>query len=74
MTGRTLMWEARAADRRADDLLTWVLDHASPGADVYRSADGRVVVIDATGTALPEPPADLVARPPHAWHFTPVPR
>jgi hypothetical protein len=74
MTARTLMWEAKAADGRADELLAWVLAHAAPEADVYRSADARVVVIDVTDTALPEPPADLVARAPHAWHFTPVPR
>ena len=71
---RTLMWEAKAAEGRAEELLAWVLDRAAPGADVYRSADARVVVIDATDTALPEPPPELLARPPHAWHFTPVPR
>jgi hypothetical protein len=68
------MWEARAADGRADDLLAWVLSHAAPAADVYRSADARVVVIDGSDAGLPEPPAELVARVPHAWRFTPVPR
>ena len=33
-----------------------------------------VVVIDPDGGDPGEPPADLVARPPHAWNFTPVPR
>ena len=70
----TTMWEARAADGRADDLLAWVLDHAPPDARVYRSTDARVVVIDESGAGLPEAPAELLARPAHAWRFTPVPR
>ena len=74
MTARTLMWEAKAADGRADELLAWVLEHAAADADVYRSADARVVVIDAADTGVPDPPAELLARPPHAWHFTAVPR
>jgi hypothetical protein len=74
MTTRTLMWEAKAADGRAAELLAWVLEHAAPGADVYKSPDARVVVIDPNDHALPEPPAELLSRPPHAWHFTPVPR
>ena len=71
---RTLMWEAKAAGGRGDDLLTWALQHAAPDAQVYRSADDRVVVIDPTDTDLPDPPADLLARAPHAWRFTQVPR
>jgi hypothetical protein len=71
---RTLMWEAKAAPGRAEELLAWTLRHADPDAQVYRSADDRVVVIDPGDTALPDPPADLIARPPHAWRFTPVPR
>jgi hypothetical protein len=70
----TLMWEAKAADGRAADLLAWALDHADPDADVYRSSDGRVVVIDSTGHAMPDVPADLVARPPHVWPFEHVTR
>ena len=70
----TVMWEVRAADGRADDLLTWVRAHAPSDAALYRSADDRLVVIDETDAGLPEVPADLVARPPHAWRFTPVPR
>jgi hypothetical protein len=70
----TLMWEAKAADGRADELLAWVLEHAAPDADVYRSADARVVVIDATDAGLPDAPAELLDRPAHAWRFTPVPR
>jgi hypothetical protein len=68
------MWEARAAAGRADELLAWVLMHAPADADVYRSPDARVVVIDAQGRALPDPPDELVCRPPHGWHFTPVER
>jgi hypothetical protein len=74
MTARTLMWEAKAADGRAEDLLAWVLENAAPAAEIYRSADQRVVVIDPTDSDLPDPPADLLARPAHAWRFTPVPR
>jgi hypothetical protein len=74
MTTRTLMWEAKAATGRADELLAWVLEHAPPDAEVYQSADARVVVIDRSDRALPEPPAELLGRPPHAWHFTPVRR
>jgi hypothetical protein len=69
-----LMWEVKAADGRTDDLVAYVRDHADPAADVYRSADERVVVIDPTGHGLPEVPAELVARAPHAWAFEPVPR
>jgi hypothetical protein len=68
------MWEARATDGRVDDLVAWVLNSAPSAAQAYRSADGRVVVIDPTGAGLPEAPAELVARPPHVWSFEPVPR
>jgi hypothetical protein len=71
---RTLMWEAKAAEGRADELVTWTVAHAQPDADIYRSADGRVVVIDPTGQDLPEAPAELLARPPHVWSFQPVAR
>jgi hypothetical protein len=70
----TIMWEAKAADGRADELLAHVLAHADPDADVYRSRDGRVVVIDATDRGLDDVPADLLARPPHAWPFERVAR
>ena len=73
------MWEVRAADGRAAELLAWVLDHAPAGSQVYRSADAgnadRVVVIDGSGTArarLAEPPTGLLARPAQAWDFEPV--
>ena len=60
------MWEVRAADGRAVELLAWVLDQAPAECQVYRSAD-RVVVIDPSGTVadrLADPPAGLLARPP----------
>lgn len=70
----TLMWEVRAASGRQDDLLAHVLAHADPAADVYRAADGRVVVIDPTGRGVADVPAGLVARAPHVWPFEAVPR
>ncbi|MGN6606779.1 MAG: hypothetical protein ACTHMS_07190 [Jatrophihabitans sp.] len=73
-TARTVMWEAKAEAGREDELLAFVLAEAPPDADVYRSRDQRVVVIDRTGRGLPEPPAGLLARPAHVWRFDPVPR
>jgi hypothetical protein len=70
----TVMWEAKAAAGRDADLLAWALDHAPAPAEVFRSADARVVVIDRTGQGVPEPPVDLLARPAHVWRFRPVPR
>lgn len=63
------MWEAKAAPGRVDDLLAHALEHAAGDAQVYRSADDRVVVIDPTGAGLPEVLDELVTRPPHAWPF-----
>jgi hypothetical protein len=63
------MWEAKAADGRTDELLAWLLD-AAPRGEVFRSADRVVLVVDlATSEAVPQPPPDLLARPPHAWRF-----
>ena len=69
----TLMWEVRAAPGRLDELLDHVLTHAGPAAQVYRS-ESRVVVIDPAGQGLPDPPAELLARPPHRWTFEQVTR
>ena len=71
------MWEVRAAEGRLTELLEWVLAHAGPAAQIYRSAAGdpRVVVIDPTGQAartLAGLPGELSARPPHAWDFEAV--
>ena len=63
------MWEVRAADGHGDALISWVLQNAPGRAAVYRSSDERVVVVDPDGRAMPDVPDDLVARPPHAWHF-----
>lgn len=70
------MWEARAATGRLDELVAYVLSHADPAAQVYRSsgAEPRVVVIDPTGRGLADVPADLLARPAHSWKFEPLPR
>jgi hypothetical protein len=68
------MWEAKAVAGREDELLAFALAHAPAGADVYRSADARVVVIDRSGAGLPEAPADLLARPVHQWRFEAVDR
>jgi hypothetical protein len=80
------MWEVRALGSRFDELLTWVCDVAVPGievlpqhvsSDVYSSTDKRIVVISKwrhTPQDLPVPPADLVARSPHVWDFSPVDR
>ena len=71
-----LMWEVRAAEGQLDALVQYVLAHVDPSAQVYRSAapDARVVVIDPSGRGVADVPAELVARPPHAWQFEPVNR
>ena len=66
----TLMWEAVAAPGRRDDLAAWALG-AWPEAEVYVSADDRVVAI---GGGRADPPGELVARAPHAWEFERVAR
>jgi hypothetical protein len=70
------MWEVRAAEGRIDELVAYVLAHADPAAQVYRSAAGdpRVVVIDPTGRGVDGVPPELVARLPHSWRFEPVTR
>ncbi len=62
------MWEAKAVPGQTDTLVQWLLDQAPAGAQVYRSSD-RVVLIAEAPALLDEPPADLVARPPHTWEF-----
>jgi hypothetical protein len=72
----TVMWEARSAPGRADELVAFACAHAHPSAQVYRSRgdEARVVVIDPSGAGLPDVPPHLLARPPHAWPFEPVTR
>jgi hypothetical protein len=62
------MWEAKAAPGQTDALLEWLLARSPEGAQVYRSSD-RVVLIAEAPASLDEPPAALVARPPHSWAF-----
>jgi hypothetical protein len=59
-----------AAPGRTGDLAAWAAA-TWPDADVYTSADDRVVAI---GGGAGEPPPDLLARAPHAWEFTPYER
>jgi hypothetical protein len=68
----TRMWEAVAVPGKLDDLVAWTQQHAPADAQIYRSADDRVVVIDRTGAGLPDAPDDLLARPAHIWDFEPV--
>lgn len=70
----TVMWEAKAAPGREGELLAHALGHADARAEVYRSPDGRVVVIDPSGVGLADVPAGLLARPPHSWRFERVAR
>lgn len=67
----TLMWEVRAVPGRVDELVAHVRVHVDPTAEVYRSDgdDPRVVVIDPTGVGPADVPPELMARPPHEWHF-----
>jgi hypothetical protein len=71
-----LMWEVRAAPGRLDELVRYIDAHADPTAQLYRAdgPDPRVVLIDPAGRGVADVPAQLVARPPHAWQFQPVAR
>ncbi|MEU8568069.1 hypothetical protein AB0C51_06840 [Streptomyces pathocidini] len=75
-----LMWEAKAADGRGEDLLAWTRAQDLPRAplrrETFSAPEERVLVItwwDAPYAAdLPElspPPSDLAARAPHRWRF-----
>jgi hypothetical protein len=80
------MWEARAHPRHLTELLAWVCDTALAAieveplhvaSEVFSSTDDRVVVISkwrSQPRPLPDPPPELVARPPHSWDFTQVDR
>lgn len=80
-THDTVMWEVRAAPERLPDLLTWVRDRAVPEllaqpgcrrVEVFDASDERVVVIArfaGKAVRLPDPPAALLRRAPHAWPF-----
>jgi hypothetical protein len=71
------MWEAKGD---ADGLLAWWRAEVAPslpdgvGFELFRSADRVVALVRAaeSGLRLPEPPAELIARAPHAWPFETV--
>ncbi|MYS84376.1 hypothetical protein [Embleya scabrispora] len=79
------MWEARTEAGRGAELAEWVHASALPAVvgapglervEVFAATgarDGDRVVVIALWTGspvpLPDPPAALVARPPHAWSF-----
>lgn len=81
MSNNALMWEVRADEGKASEVITWLEDNVVPflgrrqgyrSVDLYRSAEDRVVVIahfDGEPVNLPEPPRELVARPVHQWPF-----
>lgn len=68
------MWEARAAAGRVEELVAHAAAGADAAAQIYRSADDRVVVIDPTGRGPGDVPAELVSRAPHVWIFDRVDR
>lgn len=84
MTTVTLMWEARAAQGRGAELLEWaraqVLAREPQRREILRAPQDRVLVLtwweaaafDAELPELPEPDAELIARPVHRWRFESV--
>ncbi|PSM37479.1 hypothetical protein C6Y14_42170 [Streptomyces dioscori] len=78
-----LMWEARAAEGRGEELLAWVREQDLPARplrrEVLRAPGERVLVITWWDAAyddplpeLPEPAGGLVARTVHRWRFESV--
>lgn len=78
-----LMWEAKAAEGHGTALLAWARAQDLAGAPLRRetfTAPGdRVLVITwwaadygADLPELPDPPAELSARPVHRWRFEQV--
>ncbi|GAA0906417.1 hypothetical protein [Streptomyces thermoalcalitolerans] len=78
-----LMWEARAAEGRGEDLLAWVrrqkLEREPLRRETFRAPQDRVLVItwwdaeyDAELPELPEPDSELMRRPVHRWRFESV--
>ncbi|MCC0096482.1 hypothetical protein [Streptomyces flavotricini] len=85
MSTVALMWEARAAAGRGNELLEWaraqVLEREPVRRELLRAQQDRVLVVTwweaAEGVAaqlpeLPEPAADLITRPVHRWRFESV--
>ncbi|MCG7206374.1 hypothetical protein [Streptomyces arenae] len=79
-----LMWEARAAEGRGAELLTWARAQRLAGEplrrETFRAPQDRVLVItwwaapydEPDLPELPDPPDGLLARPVHRWRFEPV--
>ncbi|MFE6845501.1 hypothetical protein [Streptomyces sp. NPDC057686] len=80
-----LMWEARAAAGRGNELLEWarsqVLAREPVRRELLRAPQDRVLVVTwwqapeglaAELPELPEPAADLITRPVHRWRFESV--
>jgi hypothetical protein len=78
-----LMWEARAAEGRGEELLAWARRQDLPvrplRRETLRAPQDRVLVItwwdaayDAELPELPEPGGELVARAVHRWRFESV--
>ncbi|MEU9325353.1 hypothetical protein [Streptomyces canus] len=76
----TLMWEARAAEGRGEELLAWARRQELPlrplRRETFRAPQDRVLVVtwwdaayDAQLPELPEPDGGLVTRPVHRWRF-----
>ena len=79
-----LMWEARAAAGRGEELLAWAraqeLAERPVRRETFRAPQDRVLVItwwnaplDADLPELPEPESTLVTRAVHRWRFESVP-
>ncbi|MFF0010600.1 hypothetical protein [Streptomyces sp. NPDC005374] len=75
-----LMWEARAAEGRGEELLAWARRQDLPvrplRRETFRAPQDRVLVLtwwdaayDAELPELPEPDGELVARAVHRWRF-----
>ncbi|PWJ05747.1 hypothetical protein DKG34_20885 [Streptomyces sp. NWU49] len=78
-----LMWEARAAEGRGEELLAWARAQELAGEplrrETFRAPGDRVLVItwwdapyDAELPELPEPAGELVTRAVHRWRFESV--
>ncbi|HEY3870768.1 MAG TPA: hypothetical protein VGM10_20565 [Actinocrinis sp.] len=77
---RVLMWEAKGD---ADGMIAWWRGEVDPtlpegcAVELFRSADRLVAILrpvppPASGWRVPDPPAQIVDRPPHAWPFDAV--
>ncbi|NLU66895.1 hypothetical protein [Streptomyces sp. HNM0574] len=78
-----LMWEAKSAPGRGPELLDWAraceLAPKPLRRETFSAPGGRVLVItwwdaayDAELPELPDPEAELIARPVHRWRFEQV--